>query len=100
MFNIHTLFRKPLKLDKRNHNEKSILGFNNFLHPEWFMDWQYQYEKYDKYTISTSGEYNQALVGPEYKVNALDYGISPIYSVGIDNTSKRYNKYMGRFFLF
>ena len=41
--------------------------------------------KYDKLTLSTSGEYNQALVGPEYKVNTLNYGVSPLYTVGLIN---------------
>ncbi|UTB33256.1 MAG: hypothetical protein NKF70_03005 [Methanobacterium sp. ERen5] len=39
--------------------------------------------KYDKLTFSTAGEYNQALVGPEYKDNTFDKGISPIYSIGL-----------------
>lgn len=39
--------------------------------------------KYDKLTLSTAGEYNQALVGPEYKDNTFDHGISPIYSIGL-----------------
>ena len=36
-------------------------------------------EKYGKLTISTAGEYNQALVGPEYGENTMEYGQSPIY---------------------
>ena len=40
-------------------------------------------EKYGKLTISTAGEYNQALVGPEYKDNIMDHGVSPLYYIGL-----------------
>ena len=36
-------------------------------------------EKYGELTISTAGAYNQALVGPEYKVNTMDYGVTDVY---------------------
>ncbi len=40
-------------------------------------------EKYGELTISTAGAYNQALVGPEYKVNTMDYGVPPMFTMGL-----------------
>ncbi|MCE7697962.1 MAG: hypothetical protein K8E24_003700 [Methanobacterium paludis] len=40
-------------------------------------------EKYGKLTISTSGEHNQALVGPEYAVNLIGHAAHPIYYIGL-----------------
>jgi len=40
-------------------------------------------EKYSELTLSTAGDYNQALVGPEYKVNTMDYGIEPMFYIGL-----------------
>lgn len=40
-------------------------------------------DKYGKLTIGTAGEYNQALMGPDYAVNTLKYGENPVYYVGL-----------------
>ncbi|AEG18531.1 ArnT family glycosyltransferase [Methanobacterium paludis] len=40
-------------------------------------------EKYGKLTISTSGEHNQALVGPVYAVNPIEHAAHPIYYMGL-----------------
>ncbi|MCE7697957.1 MAG: hypothetical protein K8E24_003675 [Methanobacterium paludis] len=40
-------------------------------------------EKYEKLTISTSGEHNQDLVGPEYAVNTIKYAAHPVYYMGL-----------------
>ncbi len=43
-------------------------------------------DKYGKVTISTAGEYNQALVGPEYKVNTMDNGYTSTFLYGAHST--------------
>ncbi|ADZ08980.1 hypothetical protein Metbo_0729 [Methanobacterium lacus] len=82
LFNLIFYFRIKIQIQRKNILKGSILGLTIFLLISglWIgvID-----EKYDKPTISTSGEYNQALVGPEYKVNIMDTGISPIYYKGL-----------------
>ena len=46
-------------------------------------------DKYGKLTIGTAGEYNQALMGPEYAVNTLKYGENPVYYVGLIKPPKK-----------
>jgi hypothetical protein len=40
-------------------------------------------DKYGKITISTSGEFNQALMGPKYSTNPTEYIKHPIYYYGL-----------------
>jgi hypothetical protein len=83
LFNI-ILYSKSLKVDKKSIKYNLFLGLTIFfvLSGLWIGTIS---TKYDKLTFSTSGEYNQALVGPVYKVNTLDYGVSPLYTVGLIN---------------
>jgi 4-amino-4-deoxy-L-arabinose transferase-like glycosyltransferase len=81
LFNI-ILYTKSLKIEKKTILKNLFLGLTIFfvLSGLWIGMIS---TKYDKLTFSTAGEYNQALVGPEYGVNTFDDGISPIYSVGL-----------------
>ena len=81
LFNI-ILYSKSLKIEKKTIIKNLFLGLAIFfvLSGLWIGTIS---TKYDKLTFSTAGAYNQALVGPEYRVNVFDSGISPIYSVGL-----------------
>lgn len=81
LFNI-ILYSKSMKLQKKTIMKNIFLGLTIFfvLSGLWIATIS---SKYDKLTFSTSGEYNQALVGPEYKVNTLDYGIAPEFYFGL-----------------
>jgi hypothetical protein len=62
---------KELKVDKRKVLKNLFLGLAVFfvLSGLWVGTIS---EKYGKLTISTSGEFNQALVGPDYNVNSMN----------------------------
>lgn len=81
LFNLIYYF-KELKVNRKKVLKNLFLGLAVFfvLSGLWAVTIS---EKYGKLTISTSGEFNQALVGPEYKDNAMDYGSSPIYYIGL-----------------
>jgi len=80
-FNVLFYF-KSIKIQKKFIIKNLVLGLTIFfvLSGLWIGTIS---NKYDKLTFSTAGEYNQALVGPEYKDNTLDNGFSPIYSIGL-----------------
>jgi len=81
LFNV-IFYSKTLKIQKKIIIKNLVLGLTVFfvLSGLWIGTIS---PKYNQLTISTAGEYNQALVGPEYKDNAFDNGISPIYSIGL-----------------
>ncbi|WP_048191096.1 glycosyltransferase family 39 protein [Methanobacterium sp. SMA-27] len=89
LFNL-IFFKKALRMDKRRVLNNLIMGLLVFsiISGLWIGTIS---EKYGKITISTAGEYNQAMVGPEYKVNLLEHGSVPIYYIGLikppNNTS-------------
>jgi 4-amino-4-deoxy-L-arabinose transferase-like glycosyltransferase len=81
LFNI-IFYSKSVNIEKKTIKKNLILGLAIFfvLSGLWIGTIS---TKYDTLTFSTAGEYNQALVGPVYKDNAFDQGISPIYSIGL-----------------
>lgn len=81
LFNI-ILHSKSLKIEKKTIKKNLFLGLAIFfvLSGLWIGTIS---AKYDQLTFSTAGAYNQALVGPEYRVNVFDTGISPVYYVGL-----------------
>lgn len=81
LFNV-IFYSKGLKIHKKTIQKNIILGLTIFfvLSSLWIITIS---SKYDKFTISTAGEYNQALVGPEYQVNTFDHGVSPEVYVGL-----------------
>jgi len=81
LFNI-ILYSKSLKNQKKIIKKNMLLGLTIFfvLSGLWIATISL---KYDELTISTAGGYNQALVGPEYKVNTFDNGVSPEVYFGL-----------------
>ena len=81
LFNIIFYFR-GIKIEKKNILKNLLLGLSIFfvISGLWVGTIS---EKYGKLTISTAGDYNQALVGPEYKVNIMDHGNIPQSYVGL-----------------
>jgi hypothetical protein len=82
LFNLIFYFKSNLNIEKKNILKNLILGLSIFFVISGLWAGIIS-EKYGELTISTSGAYNQALVGPEYKDNIMDTGISPIYYVGL-----------------
>ena len=82
LFNLIFYSKSELKIEKKKIFKGLLLGLVIFfvLSGLWVGVIS---EKYHRLTISTAGEYNQALVGPEYKVNIMDTGSSPIYYMGL-----------------
>ena len=81
LFNLIFYFR-GFKIQKKNILKNLILGLTIFFVVSGLWAGAIS-EKYGKLTISTSGEYNQALVGPEYQVNTMAYGAVPESYSGI-----------------
>ncbi len=81
LFNLIFYF-KGLKVDKRKVLKNLFLGLAVFFIVSGLWVGTIS-EKYGKLTISTAGEYNQAQIGPAYGVNAIEYGMSPIYTLGL-----------------
>lgn len=75
LFNLIYYFRSN-KIKKRNVLKNLILGLTVFflISGLWIGVIS---DKYDKFTISTAGEYNQAMMGPDYA------GHHPLYHVGL-----------------
>ncbi len=81
LFNIIIYF-KSIKNQKKNILKNLFLGLSIFFVVSGLWAGTIS-EKYGELTISTAGDYNQALVGPEYKDNIMDDGISPLYYMGL-----------------
>jgi hypothetical protein len=81
LFNLRFHF-KGLKIEKRKVLKNLVLGFLVFFVVSGLWVGTIS-EKYGKLTISTAGEYNQAQIGPEYGVNTMEYGLAPIYYLGL-----------------
>ena len=81
LFNLIFYFRS-LKIDKSNILKNLCLGMFLFFVVSGLWIGAIS-EKYGELTVSTSGSYNQALVGPEYRVNTMDNGIPPIFYIGL-----------------
>ena len=81
LFNIIIYF-KSLKNQKKNILKNLFLGLSIFFVVSGLWAGTIS-EKYGELTISTSGDYNQALVGPEYKDNIMDDGINPLLYMGL-----------------
>lgn len=75
LFNLIYYFKSP-EVHKRNVLKNLILGLTVFflISGLWIGVIS---DKYDKFTISTAGEYNQAIMGPEYT------GHHPLYDIGL-----------------
>ena len=88
LFNLIYYF-KELNVDRRKVLKNLFLGLAVFfvLSGLWVGTIS---EKYGKLTISTAGEYNQALVGSEYGVNTMEYGLPPIYYLGLIKPPNNY----------
>ena len=81
MFNI-IFFVKDLKIEKKNVLKNLFLGLLVFFVVSGLWAGPIS-EKYGKLTISTAGEYNQAIVGPKYQENTIGYGQSPLDDQGL-----------------
>jgi hypothetical protein len=81
LFNLIFYFR-GLKIQKKGILKNLFLGLMIFVVISGLWATTIS-EKYGKLTISTAGEYNQALVGPEYQVNTMAYGAVPESYMGI-----------------
>ena len=81
LFNLIFYFRS-LKIDKGNLLKNLYLGLLVFFVVSGLWIGTIS-EKYNEFTVSTAGDYNQALVGPEYKVNTMDNGIPPMFYIGL-----------------
>ncbi len=81
LFNLIFYFRS-LKIDKRNVIKNLFLGLIIFFVVSGLWAGTIS-EKYGKLTISTAGDYNQALVGPEYTVNTMNYTLPPMFTSGL-----------------
>jgi hypothetical protein len=82
LFNLIYYFKGLNRQKKRNVLKNMILGLFVFfvIGGLWACTIS---EKYGKLTVSTSGEYNQDLVGQEYAVNTMEYAAHPIYYMGL-----------------
>ncbi|HML06221.1 MAG TPA: hypothetical protein VK426_10645 [Methanobacterium sp.] len=72
LFNIIYYFKDVNSLKKKNILKNLILGLSVFFIISGVWTGLIS-EKYDKITISTSGEYNHALVGPSYPIHPAFY---------------------------
>ena len=81
LFNLIFYF-KSIKNQKKNILKNLFLGLSIFFVVSGLWATTIS-EKYGELTISTAGDYNHALVGPEYKDNIMDNGISPLYYMGL-----------------
>ena len=75
LFNLIYYFKSP-EVQKRNVLKNLILGLTVFFLISGLWVGVIS-EKYDKFTISTAGEYNQAIMGPDYA------GHHPLYNIGL-----------------
>ena len=76
LFNM-IFFVKGLEIEKKNILKNLSLGLILFFVMSGLWAGTIS-EKYGKMTISTAGEYNQAIVGPKYQENTIGYGQSPL----------------------
>jgi hypothetical protein len=81
LFNVIFYFR-GLKIEREKILKNLVLGLSIFFVVSGLWAGIIS-DKYGKATISTAGEYNQALVGPEYKVNTMDNGHTPLSYMGL-----------------
>ncbi len=81
LFNL-IFYIKSVKFEKKKILKNMFLGLSIFflLSGVWVGVIS---EKYGELTISTSGDYNHALVGPEYQANNMGCGLAPIYYIGL-----------------
>ena len=81
LFNV-IFFVKGLKIEKKIILKNLFLGLLVFFVVSGLWVGNIS-EKYGKLTISTAGEYNQAIVGPKYQENTIGYGQSPLDYQGL-----------------
>lgn len=82
LFNLIYYFKDVTGLKKKNILKNLVLGLSVFfvVSGAWAGIIS---DKYDKITISTSGEVNHNLVGPEYTLNPTKYINHPVYTYGL-----------------
>jgi hypothetical protein len=82
LFNLIYYFKDINSLKKKTILKNLVLGLSVFFVISGLWAGVIS-EKYDRITISTSGEVNHNLVGPEYTLNPTKYINHPVYSDGL-----------------